>query len=58
MKISCNENCKPIFILTKAPMDVASSDKTANEYLTNGDVFFENCVVYSKKHFIGDVKSQ
>ncbi len=55
-KISCNENYKTIFILTKAPMDVTSSDKTASEYLENGDFFFEDCLVYSKKHFIDIVK--
>ncbi len=52
LKISRNENAKTVFILTKAPMDVTSSDKSANEYLANGDVFLEDCEVHTKKHFI------
>ena len=52
IKISCNENNKTIFILTKTPMDVTSSDKTANEYLENGDAIFEDCVVSSKKYYM------
>ena len=54
IKISLVENAKSVFVLSKAPMDVTCSDKTANEYLTNGDVFFGDCTVYSKKHFMGD----
>ena len=54
IKISLAENAKSVFVLSKAPMDVTCSDKTANEYLTNGDVFFGDCTVYSKKHFMGD----
>ena len=55
IKISLAENAKSVFVLSKAPMDVTCSDKTANEYLTNGDVFFGDCTVYSKKHFMGDI---
>ena len=55
IKISLEENAKTVFVLSRAPMDVTCSDKSANEYLFNGDVFFENCVVYTQKHFIGDM---
>ena len=55
IKISLEENAKTVFVLSRAPMDVTCSDKSANEYLSNGDVFFENCVVYAQKHFIGDM---
>ena len=55
IKISLEENAKTVFVLSRAPMDVACSDKSANEYLSNGDVFFENCVVYTQKHFMGDI---
>ena len=55
IKISLETNAKAVFVLSRAPMDVTCSDKSANEYLSNGDVFFENCVVYSKKHFMGDI---
>ncbi len=52
IKISLNDNAKAVFVLTKIPMDVTCSDKTAKEYLSNGDFFFEECVVYSQKHFM------
>ena len=55
IKISLETNAKTVFVLTRAPMDVTCSDKSANEYLSNGDVFFEDCVVYSQKHFMGDM---
>ena len=55
IKISLEENAKIVFVLSRAPMDVTCSDKAVNEYLINGDVFFEDCVVYSKKHFMGDM---
>lgn len=55
IKISLEENAKTVFVLSRAPMDVTCSDKSANEYLSNGDVFFEKCVVYTQKHFIGDM---
>ena len=55
IKISLEENAKTVFVLSRAPMDVTCSDKSANEYLSNGDVFFENCVAYTQKHFIGDM---
>ncbi len=55
IKISLVENAKTVFVLSRAPMDVTCSDKAVNEYLINGDVFFEDCVVYSKKHFMGDI---
>ena len=54
IKISLMENAKSVFVLSRAPMDITCSDKSANEYLTNGDAFFGNCMVYSKKHFMGD----
>ena len=54
-KISLEENAKTVYVLSRAPMDVTCSDKSANEYLSNGDVFFENCVVYTQKHFIGNM---
>ena len=56
IKISCDENRETVFILTKSPIDITSSDKTANEYLTNGDVFLNDCTVLSKKHFMGKSK--
>lgn len=56
IKISLEENTKTVFVLTRTPMDITCSDKKANEYLTNGDVFFEDCTVYSKKHFMGDIQ--
>ena len=43
IKISLVENAKTVFVLSRAPMDVTCSDKSANEYLSNGDVFFEDC---------------
>lgn len=46
------EGAKSIFIFSKKPMDITSSDKKANSYLENGDAFHEDCVVYSKKHFM------
>ena len=46
------ESAKSVFILSRKPMDMTSSDKKANSYLENGDVFHEDCVVYSKKHFM------
>ncbi len=52
IKISCNDNANTIFILTKAPMDVTSADKKANEFLANGDAFFNDCVVYTKNNFM------
>ena len=52
INVSCNESAKTVFILTKTPMDITSSDKSANEYLGNGDSFFDSCVVFSKNHFI------
>lgn len=55
IKISLEENAKTVFVLSRAPMDVTCSDKSVNEYLSNGAVFFENCVVYTQKHFIGDM---
>ena len=55
IKISLVENAKSVFVLSRAPMDVTCSDKSANEYLTNGDVFFGDCMVYSKKYFMNDV---
>ena len=55
IKISLEENANTVFVLSRAPMDVTCSDKSANEYLSNGDVFFENCVVYTQKHFIGNM---
>ena len=55
IKISLEENAKTVFALSRAPMDVTCSDKTVNEYLINGDVFFEDGVVYSKKHVMGDM---
>ena len=53
IKISLMENAKSVFVLSRAPMDITCSDKSANEYLTNGDAFFGDCTVYSKKHFFG-----
>ena len=41
-----------VFVLSRMPMDVSSSDKSANEYLASADVFFENCTVFSKKAFL------
>ena len=55
IKISLEENAKTVFVLSRAPMDVTCSDKSANEYLSDGDVFFEDCVVYSKKYFMSDI---
>ncbi len=55
IKISLIENAKAVFVLSRSPMDITCSNKSANEYLTNGDVFFEDCVFYSKKHFMGDI---
>ena len=52
IKISCNDQEKTVFILTKAPMDVTSADKKANEFLANGDAFFNDCVVYTKNNFM------
>ena len=46
------ESAKSIFVLSRKPMDITSSDKQANTYLENGDIFHENCVVYSKKYFM------
>lgn len=46
------ESAKSVFVLTRKPMDITSSDKKANSYLENGDVFHEDCVVYSKKYFM------
>ena len=46
------ESAKSVFVLSRKPMDITSSDKKANSYLENGDVFHEDCVVYSKKHFV------
>ena len=46
------ESAKSVFVLSRKPMDITSSDKKANGYLENGDVFHEDCVVYSKKHFV------
>ena len=46
------ESAKNIFVLSRKPMDTTSSDKKANSYLENGDVFHEDCIVYSKKHFM------
>ena len=46
------ESAKNIFVLSRKPMDITSSDKKANSYLENGDVFHEDCVVYSKKRFM------
>ncbi|MBE6534425.1 MAG: hypothetical protein E7678_05615 [Ruminococcaceae bacterium] len=46
------ENAKSVFVLSRKPMDITSSDKKANSYLENGDIFHGDCVVYSKKHFI------
>lgn len=46
------ENAKSVFVLSKKPMDITSSDKKANSFLENGDAFHEDCVVYSKKHFM------
>ena len=46
------ESAKSVFVLLKKPMDITSSDKKANSYLENGDVFYEDCVVYFKKHFM------
>lgn len=54
-KISCDENAKTVFILTKAPMDVTSFDTTTSEYLANGDAFGKDCVVYTRKHFIDKI---
>ena len=50
IKISLVENAKSVFVLSRAPMDITCSDKSANEYLANGDAFFGDCMVYSKKH--------
>ena len=50
--IKSHEGAESIFILSKKPMDITSSDKKANSYLENGDVFHEDCIVYSKKHFM------
>ena len=55
IKISLEENAKTVFVLSRAPMDVTCSDKSANEYLCNGDIFFEDCVVYSRNAFIENV---
>ena len=55
IKISLMENAKSVFVLSRAPMDITCSDKSANEYLTNGDAFFGDCMVYSKKYFMNDV---
>ena len=52
IKISCNEMANTIFIFTKAPMDVTSADKSANEFLANGDSFFADCIVYTKNNFM------
>ena len=52
IKISCNDKAKTVFILTKPPMDVTSADKKANEFLANGDAFFNDCVVYTKNNFM------
>ncbi len=49
------ESAKCIFVLSRKPMDITSSDKKANSYLENGDVFHEDCTVYSKKHFMENV---
>ncbi len=51
------ESGKSVFVLSRKPMDISSSDKKANSYLENGDVFHEDCVVYSKKHFIEKTSS-
>lgn len=56
IKISSMENAKSVFVLSREPMDTTCSDKSANEYLTNGDAFFGDCMVYSKKHFMGKSK--
>ena len=53
IKISLVENAKSVFVLSRAPMDITCSDKSASEYLANGDAFFGDCMVYSKKHFMG-----
>ncbi len=50
------ESAKSIFVLSRKPMDITSSDKKANSYLENGDAFHEDCVVYSKKHFMEKVQ--
>ena len=55
INVSLNENAKTVFVLTKKPMDVTCSDKAANEYLTNSDVFFEDCTVYSEKYFMDKI---
>jgi len=33
-------------------MDVTSADKKANEFLANGDAFFNDCAVYTKNNFM------
>lgn len=43
------------FIFTKAPMDVTSSDKSAEEYLSSGDIFFDTCRVWSAGSFLKDI---
>ena len=54
VKIRTEGTGKTVFLLTKRPMDVTSSDKTASTYLENGDVFLGDCTVYTKKHFMDE----
>ena len=51
------KNAKSVFLLSRKPMDITSSDKRANSYLESGDVFHDNCTVYSKKHFMEKVQN-
>ena len=41
-----------IYVLTKSPMELTSSDKAANEYLLSGDMLFNTSQVYSYRHFV------
>ena len=52
IKISLETNAKTVFVLSRAPMDVTSADKKTNEFLANGDAFFNDCVVYTKNNFM------
>ena len=41
-----------VFVFSRIPMDVSSSDIRANRYLASADTFFENCTVFSKSAFL------
>ena len=51
-----HEGMSTTFIFSKAPLDVTSSDKSANSFLGQGDTFFGRCKVYTLSAFINSLK--